>query len=498
MAPSTFLATFALTLAVATLFGSRRNPAPAAPRWVPAVVAAVAIAHLLTDLDELGQLAAALALIGLLMPGLWLLYVRRLGARGEYGRAAAELQRFVRIRRSPALAGWVEVWEATEACVQGDPSAVDARIAAWEGDPARAAHREWLLGITWRWEAARAATSPDLRARALCELGEMDTAIALCAEALAGRRAAGAMARNRIEWLPVVAFAGRVSTTDVLCALLRLPLPLTAIWHATALAAAGQPDAARAALEVVGRRRDLTPGLRWSLALRQAHLPAPHPLGEPARTHVFRMEREILAGSVLRLRSPLGAPLTVGLLSALIGTFVLQHLHGGTMNPATAIELGALMPAHGFPKEPARLITYAFLHFGLLHLVVNGATIAWVGATVESAIGQWRLLLVYVGSAVGAGLGISYFGEAEITLGASGAAMGLLGALGVIAARDRRTRGTRTGRQIGLAIGALVLLQASLDASMPEISFVGHLSGAACGGLLAALLVRVRGSELHG
>ena len=497
MSPALFFTVFSLSLGLATLVGSRQNNVPVGSPWVAAVVTALALGGLVWS-EALGWAATGCATLGLLGPAAVMARVRGLVGRGEYRRAARLLRRLLQVRRSPALQAWARVWEATDAQVHGDAAPADRQLDQWVDTPEFRAQREWLLGICWRWEDALASRTPDLRIRARCEVGDLEGAVAECAEHLKRRGGPREISRRRLEWLAPVAFSGRESATQVLCSLLRVPPALAGIWQAVALSASGQPDAAHAALETLRRRPDLSDGLRYILDKRSAHLPTRPTLGAVAQDLLVRVEREILAGSVLRLRLPRQAPRTVGLLAALLLVFGVQAWRGGTTDAATALELGALLPDHGFPEQPARLLSYAFLHHGALHLLVNGFTIALIGATVEAALGGWRLLAIFVGSALGAGLAISYLGGQEITLGASGAAMGLLGALGVIAARDRRTRGTRTGRQIGIAIAALVVVQSGLDAAMPEISFAGHLGGACSGAALALLLVRGSGAgTLH-
>ncbi|MCK6573355.1 rhomboid family intramembrane serine protease [Myxococcota bacterium] len=496
MDPALLLTTASSSLGLAVLLGNRRNPLPVAPTWVAALVVSLGLYAVLVDL-EVGYLAGACAAVGLLGPALVLARVRHHAARGDYARAAGLLSHLARVHRHPALRRWVEVWRATAALVVGAPAEVDRLIAHWEHLPEASAPREWLLGMRWRWPAALTATATDLRIRAACEQGDVEGAIALCSTLLSARRSLPT-GRRRLEWLAPIAFAGHLPATEALCRLLRVPPALTDIWRAAALAAGGHEADARAMLTAVAARPDLTPGLRYVLAQRTANLPVPAALSPAAQDVLQRVEREILAGSLLRLRLPLRAPRTLGLIIGTTAVFVLQTARGGSTDAATAIELGALLPNGGFPDEPMRLLTYAFLHHGALHLCVNLFTVGLVGATVEAAIGGWRFVTLYLGSAVGAGLAISYYGAEEITLGASGAAMGLLAALGVIAARDRRTRGTRTGRVIGLAIAGLVVVQSTLDAFMPEISFAGHLSGALVGAGLGFLLVRGRGSVLHG
>lgn len=75
-----------------------------------------------------------------------------------------------------------------------------------------------------------------------------------------------------------------------------------------------------------------------------------------------------------------------------------------------------------------RLITYAFLHGGIIHLLVNMYSLFIVGRQVENNYGKIRLLIIYFISALTGGLLSALFSD-SISIGASGAIFGLLGAL---------------------------------------------------------------------
>lgn len=77
-----------------------------------------------------------------------------------------------------------------------------------------------------------------------------------------------------------------------------------------------------------------------------------------------------------------------------------------------------------------RLITCAFLHVGIIHLLVNMYSLAIIGTQVETFIGKWKFVLIYLISAVCASLMSLVFTESNIvSVGASGAIFGLMGAL---------------------------------------------------------------------
>lgn len=85
----------------------------------------------------------------------------------------------------------------------------------------------------------------------------------------------------------------------------------------------------------------------------------------------------------------------------------------------------ALNPA---ALEPATLLTAAFLHGSLDHLLGNMVFLFAFGYTVELALGKWRYLVAYLlcGLAGSAGYIITHWGSSVSALGASGAISGLM------------------------------------------------------------------------
>src|SRR5699024_3392110 len=80
--------------------------------------------------------------------------------------------------------------------------------------------------------------------------------------------------------------------------------------------------------------------------------------------------------------------------------------------------------------EVWRVITSAFLHAGLIHLVVNMYSLAIIGTQVETFIGKWKFLGIYLISAISGNLlSLTFSSVNIISVGASGALFGLMGAL---------------------------------------------------------------------
>jgi membrane associated rhomboid family serine protease len=130
-----------------------------------------------------------------------------------------------------------------------------------------------------------------------------------------------------------------------------------------------------------------------------------------------------------------------------------------------------------------RLVTAAFLHASVEHILFNMVTLAIVGPPVEAEIGKGRFFVLYMLSAVGGSVASYLLSPAnEAGIGASGAIFGVMGAYYVIA--RRRGWELRT-------ITALVAINLLLSLTSPGIDWRAHLGGlltgvAACAGLLAA------------
>lgn len=89
--------------------------------------------------------------------------------------------------------------------------------------------------------------------------------------------------------------------------------------------------------------------------------------------------------------------------------------------------------------EPWRLITSAFVHFGLLHLGLNMVALVFLGRPLEQVFGKVKFLVLYLASALGGSALFLVFArplanpnQETIAGGASGAIFGLFGALLVL------------------------------------------------------------------
>ncbi len=121
-----------------------------------------------------------------------------------------------------------------------------------------------------------------------------------------------------------------------------------------------------------------------------------------------------------------------------------------------------------------RVLGSGFLHFGLLHLVINMFALYIVGRDVELVLGPLRYIAVYLVSLLGGSAAVMVLAQNAATAGASGAVYGLFGAITVILIRLRRNPNAML-----ITIGINVFISLSL----PGISLWGHLGGLAAGTL---------------
>jgi hypothetical protein len=132
-----------------------------------------------------------------------------------------------------------------------------------------------------------------------------------------------------------------------------------------------------------------------------------------------------------------------------------------------------------------RLLTCAFVHIGIIHLLMNLAALRVVGADVEWLWGPGRYLVIYLLSALGGScMGLA---AAPALAGASGALCGLVAAEAAWLVLNRRhLPGKLVRAQLGILLLNGVLI--TLISLLPGVSGAGHLGGALAGAAAAVLL----------
>jgi membrane associated rhomboid family serine protease len=174
---------------------------------------------------------------------------------------------------------------------------------------------------------------------------------------------------------------------------------------------------------------------------------------------------------------------TYALIAANIALFVLTNkigasgglgFGGGTLN-----SLGGRLVLFG-PSvangQDYRLLSAAFIHYGLLHIAVNMYALYLLGGVFERYAGPVRFAAVYFTAALSGSFGALILTPDSATAGASGAIFGLMGALFVL----ERQRGMAL---LQSPIGGLILINLVITFGIPGISIGGHVGGLIGGGL---------------
>ncbi|MGC4797532.1 putative rhomboid protease YdcA [Micromonospora saelicesensis] len=127
-----------------------------------------------------------------------------------------------------------------------------------------------------------------------------------------------------------------------------------------------------------------------------------------------------------------------------------------------------------------RLVTAMFLHYGVLHLLLNMWALWVLGRSLEANLGRVRFAALYLIAGLGGNVAAYLFSSPRAaTVGASTAVFGLFAALIII---ERKL-----GRDISRIIPILVI-NLVFTLAVPGISIPGHLGGLVVGALMALVL----------
>ncbi len=295
--------------------------------------------------------------------------------------------------------------------------------------------------------------------------------------------------------LMLFAFTGHRDVVETLFAGSLSPLPASTqkFWLATADLAAGSVESGKHNLEGLLPIADAP--LRLAIERRLARITVANGALDSAAAdivesasrdyrhdHVFGAQRTLFSRE---------ARATQMLIVVNLLMFLAELRYSNPMDPFGLFRLGALYPPVVRAGEWWRLITSTFLHFGPLHLSFNMLGLWILGPFVEFALGFRRFLFVYLVAGISSmGFVMTYAsgpnGE-QLTVGASGAIMGLIGATGALMLRGWLREKAVSARRRLMATLLIVVMQTMFDAVVPNVSMAAHLSGAVMGFFLTLL-----------
>jgi rhomboid protease GluP len=191
--------------------------------------------------------------------------------------------------------------------------------------------------------------------------------------------------------------------------------------------------------------------------------------------------------------------LTLALLAVLVGIFALENVFAIPPSAPMQPSVGTLFAMGGISRiavqsdgEWYRLFTAPLLHANFAHILGNGVALLFGGWFLERLVGRlWFFAFFVVGALGGALVSLAVMPPSLISVGASGALMGLFAALFISSFRTALASHERVRLQINsmrFLIPSLFPLFSS--PSTEHIDYGAHVGGALSGAVLAAVLLK--------
>ena len=174
---------------------------------------------------------------------------------------------------------------------------------------------------------------------------------------------------------------------------------------------------------------------------------------------------------------------------------VIMYIISGVMNvsggffsisPTTLVYLGGNIIGGVQNLELWRLITAAFLHVNIMHLLVNMYSLIIIGSQVETFIGRFKFVFIYIISAIVGNLLSLVFEANIVSVGASGAIFGLMGALLYFGYHYR----LYLSEAIKTQIIPVIVLNLLLGFMVSGVDNAAHIGGL-IGGYLASMAIGI-------
>ena len=176
--------------------------------------------------------------------------------------------------------------------------------------------------------------------------------------------------------------------------------------------------------------------------------------------------------------------ITVALVATNVLIYVLMILFGQHDNMINMF--GVYGPYIVTRHQYYRLITGAFLHLDVLHLILNCYALYIIGSQIENFMGKFKYLLIYFVSAITGSL-FSILLTRGLSVGASGAIFGLMGSLLYFGYHYRVYLGTVLKSQI-IPLIIVNLLIGFMSTGIDNYAHIGGLIG----GILTTVAVGVK------
>lgn len=161
------------------------------------------------------------------------------------------------------------------------------------------------------------------------------------------------------------------------------------------------------------------------------------------------------------------------------------------LSPDYVLNRGSIFPIEYIDGEYYRFFTYAFLHGGLTHLIMNMFFLIIIAPPLEVIVGKLRFFLLFAFTVLTTSLCVSLFG-AHAGIGASGFTYGILGLFIYIVVQHKGFLDMNS-KKIVLIWTVIGWVSSFI---IPEISILGHLGGFV-GGFVYGWIATRRNSLRH-
>jgi rhomboid protease GluP len=193
-------------------------------------------------------------------------------------------------------------------------------------------------------------------------------------------------------------------------------------------------------------------------------------------------------------------PAIIAVNVAVFGAMVASGVSFMSPGADAVIRWGANFGPKTLGGQPWRLLANCFLHFGVIHLLMNMWALWDTGHLVERLFGQARTAALYLAAGICGSLASVVMHPHVTSAGASGAVFGVYGALGAFLLRQRGVIPPHVVSRLGRVAAAFIGYNLIYGFANPNIDNAAHigglLGGAAAGAWLARPLVpgRSRGA----
>lgn len=415
---------------------------------------------------------------------------------------------------------WRDMLSACVSFYKGDAAAGAGLISQWSNNKdVPLNYRDipvqyGLMGknICWDWQGVlddyellcRAGNKPSpsicfMAARANVELGNYERA-AHCLADSHFDETINPLDSLAVSLLPYFALCGAVSETKELIGIIKatrssLPEALNTYWLARAYTKAGRSDEALQSFEqaqALSTNDLLTRRIEYARNLVDPE----HPDATASRADVTAQVKAVWnhfqrGAFIQEILSPRRvSPLVNGILAVNIAVFSLINIDvmaafmGGFFNMPMNLNMAVDIYKFGELDDRVirfgeywRLITYLFLHAGIMHVVLNMLGLHAFGRIAENIFGSARFLAIYFVGGILSGITHLLLNPSQPAVGASGAVLAIYGAVGVGIFKLKDVLPGSLRRRYLLVMTAFALVQLVFDQLIPRIASFAHIGG---------------------